>query len=367
MSYGRFYIEDDVTSLYLGHKENNIMFDGFITVLLTALIFGALIFIHEFGHFITARICGVGVKEFAIGMGPKIFSWKSKKYGTVYGVRALPIGGFVSMVGEDEESEEKNAFCNKSVFKRILIIIAGPLMNLLLGFLLMALFVTSQPMASTTVAEFDDNAISNQKLQVNDTIVVVDGTPVLTGNDVLYEIMYNGNAPIDIVVFRDGKFTVLKDVSFPTFEDSEIIFGDMDFKIKSEEKNPLTVIKHTVGRSVSTVKMIIDSVVGLINGRFGLDSVSGPVGVAGEIGNAAKEGFWYVIYLVIVLSVNLGVFNLIPFPALDGGRLLFLLIEAVRKKPIRKEVESYINFAGIIILFGFMIFIMGKDILNLFR
>ena len=136
-------------------------------LLIMLLVFGILVFIHEFGHFITARLCGVSVKEFAIGMGPTIFSWHSKKHGTKYGLRLLPIGGFVSMVGEDEESSEQGAFCNQSIWKRMMIVLAGPLMNLLLGFILMTVLVFSQgTLASTTIAKFDENAVSQQKLEV---------------------------------------------------------------------------------------------------------------------------------------------------------------------------------------------------------
>ena len=345
------------------------MLDGMITVLSTVLVFGVLIFIHEFGHFIMARLCGVGVKEFAIGMGPRIFSWESKKYGTRYGVRALPIGGFVSMVGEDEESEADDAYCKKPIWKRMAIVLTGPVMNLLLGFLLMTVIVVflQGNLASTTIAEFSEEATSNKVLQVGDKIVVVDGTPVFTGSDAAYEIMNQGYEPIDITVIRDGKRVTLKDVYFPTFTEQGVTFGDCDFKVLPEARSFPNLIKHSFFRSLSAVKMVTDSVVSLITGRIGLDSVSGPVGVAGAVGDAAKSGAVNLLYLVTVLSMNLGIFNLIPFPALDGGRALFLMIEAIRRKPIKKEVEGYINFVGIAILFAFMIFIMGKDVLKLLR
>ena len=166
------------------------MRDVFLTVLSTVLVFGVLIFIHEFGHFFMARLCGVGVKEFAIGMGPRLFGWTSKKYGTRYGVRALPIGGFVSMVGEDEASEAENAFCNKPIWKRMAIVLTGPAMNIILGFVLMTVIVFSQTaLASTTIAQFGEGATSDEYLQVGDKIVAVDGVPVFTGNDAAYEIM----------------------------------------------------------------------------------------------------------------------------------------------------------------------------------
>ena len=158
---------------------------------------------------------------------------------------------------------------------------------------------------------------------------------------------------------------VIEDVQFPTFVDSDVTFGNYDFKLYAEEPTFFNYIKHSFYRSCSTVKMVIDSLVGLINGRFGMESVSGPVGVAEVVGDAAQTDPTNFFYIICVLSINLGVFNLIPFPALDGGRFLFLGIEAIRRKPINKNVESYINFIGIMILFGFMIVVTFKDIFKL--
>ncbi len=338
-----------------------------IYILIALLVFGVLIFVHEFGHFIFARICGVGVKEFSIGMGPKLFSWKSKKYDTQYGLRLLPIGGFVSMVGEDEESEAENAFCNKSVLKRISIVLAGPVMNILIGFLLMLVLVIGQgTLASTKIAKFDDNAISSQQLCVGDEVVKVGKTGVHTYQDLAYEVMNQGYEPVDITVIRNGERIVLEDVNFSVITEQGAEFGMCDFIPYAEEETVFNYLKHTYFRSVSTVKMIIDSVVDLIGGRYGIDAVSGPVGVTEVIVDAAKTNFYTLLYVVIVISINLGVFNLIPFPALDGGRLLLLVIEGIRRKPIKREVEGYINFVGIMILFAFMAFVIVKDVFKLF-
>jgi len=358
----------------------------FLYLIIVALVFGVLVFIHEFGHFITARLCGVEVKEFAVGMGPKLVSWNSKKYGTRYALRLLPFGGFVSMEGEDEDSTSQKAFCNKSIWKRILIVMAGPLMNLALGFVLMTILVFLQGTpVSTVIAEFQEGATSNQHLRVGDEILEVDGTRVFTGDEMVYEIMNQGYEPIDLVVKRNGQKITLKDVRFPTETDeaSGAVFGMYDFIPYAEQTNLLTLCKHAFWRSVSTVKMVYDSLFGLISGRFGMDALSGPVGVAEVVGTAAKVGWNSFLYIVIVLSINLGVFNLIPFPALDGGRCLFLLIEGgfrlFRGKRIREDeeayatfmhrlrtVESYINLVGMILLFGLMIFVTVKDVLKLF-
>ena len=335
-------------------------------VLLMVLVFGVLIFIHEFGHFFTARRFGVTIKEFAIGMGPTLFSWKSKKYDTKYALRLLPIGGFVSMVGEDEESDDENAFCNKKVWKRMIIVAAGAVMNLVLGFLLVMLVVLLQgPIGSTTVARFEEGALSQAQLQVGDEILAVDGTRVHSGNEVVYEIMNKGYEPIDIKVKRNGEKIVIEDVTFPTIEQDGAVFGDVDFKVLQEPRTFPNLMKQTLFRSVSAVKMIYDSLIGLFSGRFGIDAVSGPIGVAEAVGDAAKTGYLNFIYIVAVLTINLGVVNLLPFPALDGGRFVMLAIEGIRRKPFNRNVESYINFAGIIILFAFMIFVSFKDVIKL--
>ena len=335
--------------------------------LVMMFVFGIMIFIHEAGHFFTARWCGITIKEFAIGMGPKLFSWTSKKHGTVHSIRLLPIGGFVSMEGEDDESSDENAFCNKPVWKRMLVVAAGPFMNIVLGVLLTLIVVLSQGrLASTVINEFSENAMSNQKLMQGDEIIEVDGTRVYTGNEVLYEIMNQGYEPIDVVVIRNGEKITVEDVTFGTFTEEGVTFAEMDFSVEPEPRTFGTILKQTASRSVSTVKMVYDSLIGLVTGRFGMEAVSGPVGVAQTVGEAAKTDIVSFIYIGAILTMNLGVFNFIPFPALDGGRFLLLCIEGIRRKPINKKIEGYINFAGIMILFGFMIFVTCKDIFKLF-
>ena len=341
----------------------------FLYVLLALFCFGVLITLHELGHFLVARACGVGINEFSIGMGPKLFSKKSKKYDTVYSLRALPIGGYVSMVGEDEESDRPDAFGAKKVWQRILIVIAGPVMNVVLGFLLMTLLVAcfTPLLASNTIAVFDEGATSPAYgLEVGDTVTHVNGVRVHTGNELVYEILYDGHEPVDLTVERNGERIVLEDVVFPSMEAEGIAFGSADFRVYAEPKTFGSVIKHSYFRSVSTVKMIFDQLGDLIGGRFGLNAVSGPVGVTEGMVTAAKTGAANFIYLVVVITVNLGVFNLLPLPALDGGRLLFLLFEAVTGKPVNKNVEGYIHLAGILILFGIMILVACKDIAGLF-
>lgn len=343
---------------------------GFLTILLALLVFGVLIFIHELGHFLAARACGVAINEFAIGMGPKILSWKSKKYDTRYALRLFPIGGFVSMVGEDEASDDERAFINKNVWQKIAIIVAGPVMNILLGFILMFILVAgSSQLGSTTVAGFSDEAVSpSYGLAAGDTILKVDGVRVHTANDLVYEIMNSGYQSIDLTVLRDDEKVLLEDVTFPTFTESGVTFGNVDFTLYEAPKTLGNVIKHAFFRSLSTVKMIWDSLISLLTGRYGMDAVSGPVGITKEIGEAAGQGIGYFLYVFVVISMNLGVFNLLPVPALDGGRLFFRIVEVFRGgKPIKQEWEAYIHAAGIMILLAIMLLVTFKDVIGLFK
>jgi regulator of sigma E protease len=336
--------------------------------LLAIFVFGVMIFVHELGHYISARACGVGIKEFAIGMGPKIYSRVSNKTGIRYSIRLFPVGGFVSMVGEDEESEADDAFGKKSVWRRMIIIIAGAFMNLALGFLIMLVIVSTTKgyLAVNVVAEFDDGAMSEASgLMVDDRIIKINNTRIHTGYDLSYEIMNQGDVAVDLTVIRNGEKIVLKDVIFPTFSESGATFGQSDFTPYGEQKTLFTVIKHTWFRSVSTVKMVADSLIDLIRGRYGIDAVSGPVGITEQIGNAAKTSSVNLLYICAVISINLGIINLLPLPALDGGRFVFLLVEAIRRKPVNKNIEGYVHFIGIVVLFALMILITMKDIWGL--
>ncbi len=331
------------------------------------LVFGLLIFIHEFGHFISARMFHVPINEFSIGMGPKLFSFKSKKYDTVYSLRLLPIGGYVSMVGEDEDSDDENALCHKPVWQRLIITAAGATMNLLLGVIVtVALVIAQDNLASTTIHSFADDAIScTTGLEVGDRVIEVNGTKIHVLDELIYEIMMQGTEPLEFKVIRDGNKITLNGVTFPKVSSDGIEFGSADFYVYAEAKTPLNILKHSAYRSWSNVKMIWESLVGLITGRFGMNAVSGPVGVTGAIGEAAASGIEPLLNLAVMISMNLGIFNLIPFPALDGGRILFMLVELVRGKPVDPKYEGYVHFAGIVILLGFMLLVTFKDIVKL--
>jgi regulator of sigma E protease len=220
-----------------------------------------------------------------------------------------------------------------------------------------------------------DGATSNSEtgLQVEDTIIKVNNVSVYTGEELTYEIMNQGNEPIDLTILRNGEKIVLDDVVFPQFEDQGIVFGESDFKVWAVKDPSLwQLIRITWHRSTSLVKMVWDSLFNLITGRFSVSSVSSPIGVTAAVKDTISGSGWsatqilqYVLNITAVISINLGVFNLIPFPALDGGRFLFLAIEGIRRKPISQEIESKIHFAGIVLLMILMVLVVGKDIIAL--
>lgn len=340
-------------------------------ILITALVIGFLTFIHEFGHFFFARLFKVPVLEFAIGMGPKIYSWTGKT-GTKYALRAFPIGGFVQMEGEEGTSENPMAYNNLNPWKKIAVTVAGPAVNIIFAVILMFILVICTPtLGSTTIGQFDDGAISSSKLMVGDEIVKVGDVSVHTGEEVVYEIMMQGNEALDFVVIRNGERILVEDVIFNTVEEQGAIFGQLDFKLYSlnslEDVTIFDYLYQAFYRSINMVKMVFDSLLGMVTGRFGMDAVSGPVGMIETVGQVAKVSIASLVNLIVLISMNLGIFNLLPIPALDGGRILFHLIDGIAgKKVIKKEIEDTVTGITMIILLGFMLIISVKDVINLF-
>ncbi|MBQ4096744.1 MAG: site-2 protease family protein [Clostridia bacterium] len=335
-------------------------------------IFGLLILIHELGHFIAARAFGVTVKEFSIGMGPKLFSITSKKSGIKYSLGILPIGGYVAMVGEDEESDDENAFHKKAVWKRMIITAAGAIVNIIAGILVMSILVgTEAKLPSNTIADFarDENGYSVSEsagVMAGDRVIKIDGVRVHVMNETYYEISMRGINPIDITVERNGEIVVIEDVTYATETESGVLLALPDLIPLAEDKTVGNVLKHAVYRSTLTIKSIWESVFNLITGRFTTEAIAGPIGTTKLLGEAASQSFSDFVYLSVIISMNLGVMNLLPLPALDGGRLVFQAIELVTRKRIKPEIEGYIHFAGIVLLMILMVMITVKDVISLF-
>lgn len=330
--------------------------------LVAVLLFIVLIIIHEFGHFIAAKLMGVRVNEFAVGFGPKLFK---KKWGeTTYAVNLIPLGGYCAMEGEDEKSEDTGAFCNKKPWRRFVIVVMGAVFNLLLGLIIVAIILApSKSFTSTVIAEFREDAVScNSGLKVNDKILEVDGRKIYSTYDLSYAFTNIKDGKIDVVVKRDGEKVELKNVKFNSEKQDDITYLTVDFYVYGIEKTVGSYIEQTVDTAISYCAVIWRSLIDLISGKYGISAVSGPVGVTVAIGSVARESLSNLLPIMALITINLGIFNLLPLPALDGGRLLFILIEMIFRKPIPQKYEAVIHTIGFVLLIGFMLLVTAKDI-----
>lgn len=345
-------------------------------IIVAILVFGVIIIIHEAGHFAAAKACGVKVNEFAIGMGPKLLSWGKGE--TKYALRLLPIGGFVSMEGEDSDSGDPRAFGKKPVWKRLIIVCAGAVMNLVLGFVIL-LIVTScgDAVTSTRVAGFyaDDSPSHLSGLEEGDRIVRVNGLRVFCDTDISYQFQLDADRTFEMEVIRGGQRVTLPAVHFDGTDTDDGTSGlVIDFYVVGEKVTPLSVISYSGRKFVSVARMIWLTLFDLLRGRYTINDLSGPVGIVGAIGDvvgstsqgvAVGEMIMNLMSLVVFITINVGIFNLLPIPALDGARAFFLIIELIRRKPMRAEVEGTIHFVGLMLLFGLMIVVTVLDIMKL--
>lgn len=336
-------------------------------IIVTLLVFGILILAHEAGHFFVAKACKVKVNEFSIGMGPALFKKQGKE--TMYSIRALPIGGFVQMDGEDGEGTDANSFNKKPYWKRFLILVTGAFMNILLGFILICIINSmAKALPTTTVADFDSDSVSDScGLRENDKILKINNYGVNSYLDITYGLATSGTDPVTVTVERDGETVVLNDVSFPIIEDESL--GEcftIDFRVFGKRRSFVSTVKYSFDWTVSISKSIYSFFGTLFTGHADLNQVSGPVGTTTVIGQSVQLGLDSLLLVVALISINLGIVNLLPFPALDGGRILFLAIEAVRRKPMNQKVEVAFNAVGLVLLLGLMAVITIKDIIHLF-
>ncbi len=440
-------------------------------IVIAVLLFELIIFFHEGGHFLTAKLSGIKVNEFALGMGPKIFSFKRKE--TVYSLRLFPIGGFCAMEGEDEDSDNPHAFNNAKIHKRMLVIIAGALMNIILGLIFMSILLAPSPyFTTTTVSDFSPKSYSaNSGLMIGDKVLSVDGYKVNNSMDLSYALstlkvsevkgddlqiykqdccnsLYdayaklategkitddemnnkafnavcegallinktantkeayealqeavvglskavpNESITIDAIeiketrqrfrttleIERKGEKLTLDNVDFFTYTTSDNLQPRLavDFYLEAKDNNILNLLGETGSQTVSVVRMVYDSLFGLIRGEFGFNDLSGPVGIASvtvEMAQAGLEsGFGdavrNILYIMMIITVNLGIVNMLPFPALDGGRFVFLLIEAIFRKPVPRKFEAIVNAVGLVLLLLLIVVITFKDIFKLFQ
>ena len=342
-------------------------------IIIAILFFGLIIFIHELGHFTFAKLFKVKVNEFAMGMGPTLF--KKKKGETTYALRLLPIGGFVSMEGEDEASEDERSFAKKPCWQRIIIVAAGAVMNLILGFIICICINANQELIATpVVADFREDAVSiSAGLEKNDKIIKIDNHSVSSYMDLSFLMMRDKDGVMDITVKREGEKVLLEDVAFQMRElEDGTKSMYFDFIVYGVEPGFLNVITSSAGETLSIARVVYLSLFDLVTGQYGLNDLSGPIGTVTYIADAATDAgqtrdFSTLFLIMALITINIGVFNLLPLPALDGGRLFFMAIELVRRKPIKQKYESWVHAAGLALLILLMLVISASDILKLIK
>ncbi len=377
-----------------------------ITLLAAVFVFGAVIAIHEFGHFAVAKLCGVQVNEFSIGMGPVLL--KKMHHGTQYSLRALPVGGFVALEGEESpesqqaEREEGSDLEDRPlsqrsgadstpnrgalngedlsqptgrplneapVWQRALIMAAGACMNFLLGFVVMAILLAAQnePITSRVIYAVEDGALCGQTgLEAGDKVLAVNGRRCFVANDMLYELMRTEDYSASFTVLRDGKKVELPRVQFDTWQDEDgETHMSLGFTVYGIRKTPVNVIKEAWNSVLYYGRIIFTSLMDLLRGRESINDLSGPVGIVTAIGQAASYGWQDLLELLVLITVNLGIFNLLPFPALDGGKVVFLLIEGVTGHAVPEKIQSGLTLAAFALLFALMIFATYNDIVRL--
>ncbi len=343
-------------------------------IIIAVFAFGILIFTHEMGHFLAAKSCGVKVVEFAMGMGPRLLH--TQRGETEYSLRLLPIGGFCSMEGEEEESDDPRAFSNQKVWKRLIILVAGSVMNFLLGFLLTALlFSSATGFSSPVISGFYEGCPYEGDLQAGDEIRRVNGERVFFAGNFSEYVGRGRDGNVDLVIRRDGKTLRLEDYHMVPVEytmadgSREVKYG---LYFAYEDADFLSLMKYTWYNCLDFVRMVRNGLVSLFSGQAKMSDMAGVVGIVdiiNETGQSAAtraQGLENVTYLLAFIAVNLAVMNMLPIPALDGGHVLTLLVSALIARLTGRwpnpKVEGYIHYVGLILLLGLMAVVMYNDI-----
>lgn len=331
--------------------------------MIAILFFELIIIIHEGGHFVAARLMKIKVNEFSIGMGPKLIQFK--KGDTKYTLRLILFGGYCAMEGESEDSDDENSFAKKKVWQRFFVVVAGALMNLILGFLVIVIMLSSGSLIGTTeIAKFDDKSVSSATLKQGDIIKSIDGMRVYTSTDVTTGLSRSGDDTLDMTVLRDGKTLDLK-VKFNMEKYEGRNFINMDFWLVGNKKTVGGVIKESFKEWISFTRMVFLSVHDMIVGKYGLSDLAGPVGTVSVVSTAVKTSAYSMLRIMALLTINVGLFNLFPIPALDGWRLFLLIFEGIFKRKLPDKWDWAINAVGLVLLLGLMCVITFSDITKL--
>ena len=349
-----------------------------MSFIVAILVFGMIILIHEFGHFIVAKKCGIGVLEFSIGMGPRLFSFNGGE--TRYSIKILPFGGSCMMLGEDEDASDPRAFNNKPVWSRIAVIAAGPVFNFILAFFLALVIIHSAGHDSPRLIGVIDGLPAQEAgLEAGDLITRINRERIVVYRDITMYMMTHPSDPVDIQYRRtlpDGSTQTRTARLVPKYSEEyhSYMLGIQASAYREPVTGVMDTIKYSAYEVVYWIKTAVRGILMMFQGQVGADDIAGPVRMVSIIDETVEENRLYgmemvvlnLVNLCVLLSANLGVMNLLPIPALDGGRLVFLFVEALRGKPVDKEKEGMVHMAGMVVLMCLMVFVLFNDIASLF-
>ena len=342
-----------------------------MTLIWMILILGIIVFVHEFGHFIFAKKAGIYVYEFSLGMGPRLFKFNRKNDETEYSIRLFPIGGYVQMAGEEIEEDknipEEKRMQSKSWIQRFMTIIAGIMFNFILAIVVFFIIgLVNGASQNKPYINLVEDSINSDLVNVGDRIIAVNGKKIIFTDVFVLDVQLNSGKPLNLTVSSDG---VKRDVVLNPIQVEKN--GKVSYKygigLGDEVKTGvLPALKYAFVKFVSLMVQMFLVVVNLFTGKLGLSSMSGPVGIFNVVGESAQAGFINLVYLVGFISLNVGFMNLLPIPALDGGRILFLIIEKIKGSKVDVKVENTIHTIGFVLLMILMLVITFNDIIKLF-
>lgn len=338
-----------------------------IKILIAIFMFLFLILIHEFGHFIVAKLSGIKVNEFAIGMGPAIFT--KQKGETLYSLRAIPMGGYCAMEGEDDESNDPRSYDRARPINKFLTILAGPVMNLLLASIIFFIVGLNTGITTTSIGNFTDNSPAKEAgMEIGDEVREVNHTKIENFPEIsqIVNEYYKDkdiSEPIEVKVYRESSNEEMTFDIKPQKESGNVFFGVESKLRKASFIEAVKLGFLETGKNIALIFIILGK---LFTGEIAVSALSGPVGVVKELGNQAQNGLMSLLYFLGYISVNLGVFNLLPIPALDGSKLVSSIYEMITRKRINKKLEEKVTIVGFVLLIGLIILISIKDIISLF-
>jgi len=343
-----------------------------LKIVIAILIFAIIVIFHELGHFLLAKANGIQVNEFSLGLGPTLFGFQKGE--TLYSIKLLPFGGACMMEGEDDESDNPRAFPNKSVWARISVVFAGPFFNFIMAFVCAYILVCATGTLVPTIDVMDGYPAQESGIESGDKLIKINHFYLDSYDDLLAYLQFHQGETATITYEHDGQRMTTTLTPKYSEEEGRYLYG---FSSTGEisKGNAITNIKHAFFEARYYVYLTVQSLRMLVTGQVGVNDLSGPVGIVSTVGDSYEtavenggisDGVKILLVWIIFLSANLGVMNLLPIPALDGGRLLFLIVEAIRRKKIDPKKEGIIHFVGIVILLALMVFVMFNDIRKLF-